>query len=197
MTKLAQTSIRIDPPTPTLKPGGFDPILSYVEGYAYTQSGVVIPKARVTVKLKANNELFYQTTADENGFFNVYSNNLPFFEYYLEITNPVVGTPVKQTTTEFITFNQDYLTAEGLDLIKSTRAGEPIINPETGRENTIFSTPTPVITSQPTTGKTGSQLIALILILVFLIVAVAAILFYIVKKRQQISSWQTAYQFIY
>lgn len=184
---LAQTSIRIEPLTPTTKPVGFNPILSYIEGYAYDKTGATIPNAKITVKLKANNKVFYKTTADENGFFTVYSNNLPFFEYYLEILNPVVGTPVKQTTSEFITFNQDYLTSEDLDLIKFTRAGKPIINPETGRENTIFSTPTPAITSQPTTGKTGSQLVTLILILVFLIVAVAAILFYIIKKRQKIS----------
>ena len=185
--RLAQTSIRIDPPTPTVKPIGFNPILSYIEGYAYNESGAAIPNARVAVKLKANNEVFYQTTADETGFFAVYSNNLPFFEYYLEITNPVVGIPVKQTTTQFITFNQDYLTKENLNLVKSTRADEPIINPETGRENITLSTPTPAAASQPS-AKVGNQIIALVFVLLFLIVAVGAILFYIVKKRQQISS---------
>src|SRR3989338_8014703 len=174
MMRLAQTSIRIDPPTPTLKPIGFNPILSYVEGYAYDKTSAAIPNAKITVKLKADDQVFYQTTADDTGFFAIYSNNLPFFEYYLEITDPVVGIPVKQTTTEFVTLNQDYITSEDLDLIKSTRSGEPIINPETGRENIILSTPTPAITSQPSTGKTGSQLVALILILVFLIVAVGA-----------------------
>jgi hypothetical protein len=187
MTKLAQTSIRFDPPTPTVKPMGFDPILSYIEGYTYNESGTVISNATVTVKLKADDQVFYKTTADESGFFAIYSNSLPFFEYYLEITNPAVGTPVKQTTSEFIALNQDYLASENLDLIKSTRAGEPIINPETGRENIILSTPTPAAASQPS-AKVGNQMIALVFVLLFLIVAVGAILFYIVKKRQQISS---------
>lgn len=186
MITLAQNSIKIDSPTPTLKPVGFNPILSYVEGYAYNQSGNIIPRAKISVKLKADNKLFYQTNADETGFFTIYSNNLPFFEYYLEITDPIVGTSVKQTTNEFIAFNQKYITENDLDLIKSTRASKPIINKETGRENIILSKPKSIPTSQPTINKTGNQLVVFILIFVFLIVAFALMLFYIIKKRQQI-----------
>src|SRR3989338_11705736 len=184
MMRLAQTSIRIDPPTPTLKPIGFNPILSYVEGYAYDKTSAAIPNAKITVKLKADDQVFYQTTADDTGFFAIYSNNLPFFEYYLEITDPVVGIPVKQTTTEFVTLNQDYITSEDLDLIKSTQGGSSIVNPETGDINTIInSIPTPIVTTQPEAKATG-QTLAIIVLLIFLIIALITGVFYILKKRK-------------
>lgn len=186
MINLAQNSIKIDLPTPTLKPIGFNPILSYIEGYAYNQSGKIIPRAKILIKLKADNKLFYQTDADETGFFTIYSNNLPFFEYYLEITDPIVGTSVKQTTSEFITFNQKYITENNLDLIKSTRSSKPIINKETGKENIILSKSTPIPTPQSTTNKINNQLVVFILVFLFLIVTFALMVFYIVKKRQQI-----------
>src|SRR3989339_1758482 len=104
----AQASIRIEEPIATPKPVGFNPILSYIEGYAYDKTGAIIPNAKIAVKLKANKEIFYQTTADENGFFMIYLNHLPFFEYYFDITAPN-GITVTQTTTEFKNLNQDYL----------------------------------------------------------------------------------------
>ena len=102
---LTQSSIRIDPPTPTTKPLGFNPILSYIEGYAYDEIGKIIPNAKIVVTLNDNDEVVYTTSADTTGFFTVYSNNLPFFEYYLNITSPN-GKTVKQTTAEFIIFNK-------------------------------------------------------------------------------------------
>jgi len=184
MMKLAQASIRIDPPTPTVKPIGFNPILSYIEGYAYDEIGKIIPNAKIVVTLNDNDEVFYTTSADTTGFFTVYSNNLPFFEYYLEITDPVVGIPVKQTTTEFITLNQDYITSEDLDLIKSTQGGSSIVNPETGDINTIInSIPTPIVTTQPEAKATG-QTLAIIVLLIFLIIALITGVFYILKKRK-------------
>lgn len=177
----AQASIRIEEPIATPKPVGFNPILSYIEGYAYDKTGATIPNAKIAVKLKANKEIFYQTTADENGFFMIYLNHLPFFEYYFDITAPN-GITVTQTTSDFITLNQDYLAEQNLNLVKSTRGGKPIINPETGRENIIINTPIPTILPQQPAGS-NNQIIAIAILLLFLIVASAGIVFYMMKRR--------------
>jgi hypothetical protein len=178
----AQSSISINSPTPTPKMIGFNPILSYIEGYAYGEVGVPIPNARITIKLKANDEVFYQTTTDKTGFFTIFSNHLPFFEYYFDITSPT-GQTIKQTTGEFITFNQDYLNEQGLDLIKSTQRGSSIINPETRMANTTINIPTPTVTPQAPV-KAGSQIIVIIILLLFLTVTLVKIIFYVVKKRK-------------
>ena len=177
----AQSSITINPSTPTPKPIGFNPILNYIEGYAYSAAGVTVPKAKIAVTLKGNDEVFYTTTADETGFFTIYSNNLPFFEYYLDITSPN-GKTVKQSTTEFITLNKNYLTKQDLDLIKATQGGSSIVNPETREINTVINIPTPTVTP-PAPVKTGSQIIVIIILLLFLIVVLGNVIFYIVKKR--------------
>ena len=179
---LTQSSIRIDPPTPTTKPLGFNPILSYIEGYAYDEIGKIIPNAKIVVTLNDNDEVFYTTSADTTGFFTVYSNNLPFFEYYLNITSPN-GKTVKQTTTEFITFNKDYLTEHDLNLIKATQGGSSIVNPETGDINTVISTPIPTAIPQQQ-AKSNNPMIATAILLLFLTVALGGIVFYIFKKRK-------------
>src|SRR3989339_439065 len=111
----------------------------------------------------------------------IYLNHLPFFEYYFDITAPN-GITVTQTTTEFINLNQDYLAKLDLNLVKSTRGGKLIINPETGRENIIINTPIPTILPQQPAGS-NNQIIAIAILLLFLIVALAGIIFYMAKRR--------------
>jgi len=110
---------------------GYEPILNYVEGYAYDDAGKPIPKANIVVKIMNNDTIFYTTTADDTGFFSIYGKNLPFPEYYLEIN----GNPV--TTSKFVEMNRSYLDNERLNLMSSTKNNQPIINPTTGQLNQI------------------------------------------------------------
>src|SRR3972149_11827084 len=48
-----------------------DPILQYLEGYAYDSKGAIIPNAKVMVKLEMSKAVFYETKTDEKGVFRV------------------------------------------------------------------------------------------------------------------------------
>lgn len=192
MIKLAQLSIRIDDsPSPTSNKVGFNPILSYIEGYAYNSKGEIIPNAQILVKLKNGNQLFYKTTADENGFFNIYANHLPFLEYYLEIIDPKTKESFSQTTVDFVKLNKNYLDKQKLDLIKSTKDNKPIINPETKERNIVFNqnssfVPTSV-TEKPTSPvnlTTKNQLMIIFLILIFLFLILGLLFYYFFSKNK-------------
>ena len=71
------------------------------------------------------------------GFFTIYGKNLPFPEYYFEISSNEGGQPKIMTTSEFVKVNKSYLDNEDLDLINSTKNNQPIINPTTGQLNKI------------------------------------------------------------
>jgi hypothetical protein len=182
----AQNSIKIDSPTTTPKPkAGFNPILSYIEGYTYDQSASLIPLAKVSVKLKADDQVFYVTYADETGFFTIYSSNLPFFEYYLEIQTQD-GHKIKQSTAEFINLNKDYLDKENLNLVTSIRAGKPIINPTTGQLNEKSALRNQAITptSQPVKTSLFNPAAMLLLVVIFLLVAVTVGLVLYIKRSK-------------
>ena len=84
-----------------------NPILNYIEGYAYDAQGKVIPNATVRVYLKNSTIPYYETKANENGFFNISSQYLPFMPYYLRYFSPS-GKIVKVSTTKFLGENQKY-----------------------------------------------------------------------------------------
>ncbi|MCR4276691.1 MAG: hypothetical protein NUV87_01030 [Candidatus Roizmanbacteria bacterium] len=140
----AQQSIKInDPVSPTPKASGsttviqFEPILEYIEGYSYDDASKIVPKARVNIKLKANNKIYSTTTTDDSGFFTLYPKDLPPYEYYLEIVNPETGKASIQTTSKFVEKNQAYLDSEKIDLMKVTKLDQKIIDPVTGKLNEI------------------------------------------------------------
>lgn len=99
----------------------FQPLLSYVEGYAYDDKDNPIPKAKVNVKLKMSNSVYYQTTADENGYFAIPPEDLPIFEYYLEFKAPNSAASVKRETSQFAEKNTQYLAANRINLMTATK----------------------------------------------------------------------------
>ena len=114
----------------------FEPILSHIEGYAYDGKGMIMAKANVAVKLKMNDQIFYETTTDDSGFFTIYTNSLPYVEYYLEFTGKDQE-KITQTTSEFVKKNEAYIKNEKLDLMKATKNEQSIINPASGKINEI------------------------------------------------------------
>ncbi len=192
MTTLAQLSIKIDDSSsPTPKKVGFNPILSYIEGYAYNSKGEIIPNAQILIKLKNGNQLFYKTTADENGFFKIYANHLPFLEYYLEVIDPKTKESFNQTTVDFVKLNRDYLDKQKLDLIRSTKDNKPIINPETKERNIVFNQNSSLIptlvtekTTPPVNLKTRNQLMMVFLILIFLFLILGLLFYYFFQKNK-------------
>ncbi|MBI5127652.1 hypothetical protein HZA76_04325 [Candidatus Roizmanbacteria bacterium] len=110
----AQTRIRI---MPTSSSFTIPPILSYIEGFAYDKNGKVIPSARVLIKLSMNNAVFYETKANEKGFFQVPSKFIPIFPYYLQMV-PKSGEAISYSTTAFVKQNEDYLEEAKINLIQ-------------------------------------------------------------------------------
>jgi len=104
----------------------FDPIPRYLEGYARDQKGQAIPFAKVMVKSQMSGGIFFQTTADKNGFFSISSRNLPIFNYYLEFLPPNSLTPIKLTTAEFARINKSYLAENQVNLMTATKSAKPV-----------------------------------------------------------------------
>jgi hypothetical protein len=81
-----------------------DPVFDSVRGYAYDQTGKLIPGAKVAVKVSFSDKPIFETTADTNGFFNVPSAKLPPIGYAFEFTS-LNGTKDQVTTGSFMAQN--------------------------------------------------------------------------------------------
>ena len=160
---------------------GYEPILNYVEGFAYSEEGQPVPSAKVTVKLKDGDKSFYTTTADATGYFTIYGKNLPFPEYYFEVDDNKGSPPVVLTTSEFVKINKSFLVNQSLNLMNSTKNNQPIINPATGELNQIVRTNNKPLKSAKIVPNLNFLITGVIIIL--LLVALVAIVVYISKRR--------------
>jgi hypothetical protein len=169
------------------KLAGYEPILNYVEGYVYDDAGKQIPKAKITIKLKDDDSVFYATVADDVGFFTIYGKNLPFPEYYFEVSDNKGGQPKIITTSKFVEMNKSYLTEEKLNLMNSTKNNQPIINPKTGELNKIEKNINGInskeIFSDSIKNMINSKLILVLLVLALLIPITIGMILYIKKNK--------------
>lgn len=165
----------------------FEPILSHVEGYVYGKNNQKIPGADVIVKLSMNNQIFYQTKADDSGFFTIFNKNLPYLEYYLEFVNPKTQEKITKTTSEFVFSNQSYLESEKINLMQATKQNKEIINPATGKLNNIVKDGNPSKLNNQIQTSTkypiNSVIIMIILIIFLLVIVTIGLIFYIKKVR--------------
>lgn len=107
-----------------------DPIPRYLEGYAYDRNGNPIPFAKVLIKLKISDQVYYETEADGQGFFSVGPRFLPILPYYLEFSAPGAtgGSSVGRVVTvpEHASENADYHRQQDIDIMAGTKAGRAI-----------------------------------------------------------------------
>lgn len=166
---------------------GYEPILNYVEGYAYDDAGKPMPKAKITVKLIDSDTDFYSTTTDDKGFFTIYGKNLPFPEYYFEISDGKGGASKVVTTSEFVEMNKSYLEGENLNLMNSTKNNQSIINPATGQlneiEKNINKTNSKEVISNTIKNIINSKFIFVLFILVLLVPITIGMALYIKKNK--------------
>lgn len=162
----------------------YEPIFSYIEGYAYDSSGQEIPGAKIEVRLSVNNSLFYQTKADDSGFFTIYSKNLPYFEYYLEFTDPKNGTKIKKTTSDFKVDNESYLATEKINLVNGTKYGQPVINMKTGKLNEIDKTATQNLdeTSNQVKNKNPMATIIIFALIIISLIILTIFVYFKIKR---------------
>jgi hypothetical protein len=104
----------------------FEPLLRYLEGYAYDTQGKAIANARVGIKQKNADTVVYLTTANDKGFFKIGSQYLPTFPFDLIFTNPEVGSSLKVTTSDFVVANTAYLTDKSLNLVTTEKRDVPL-----------------------------------------------------------------------
>jgi len=168
----------------------FDPIPIYLEGYAYDATGNILPNATVSIYLTYSNKPYFQTKADEKGYFKISSEYLPKVAYKIKYTT-TAGTTVATTTSQFINQNQQYLEEKSINLntYKNSSGKElskkdlkATINPTGFFKGTSGKTTTNTEKTEP---KTNNSIMLIVIILIFLIIVTAlAIGIYVMKKKQ-------------
>ncbi|KKQ23526.1 MAG: hypothetical protein US40_C0013G0011 [Candidatus Roizmanbacteria bacterium GW2011_GWC2_37_13] len=165
----------------------FNPLLTYIEGFAYDRGQKIIPEAKISVVLKMDKSVYYQTSADDSGFFTIYSKDLPFLDYYLMIENPETKEKFSQTTSQFVKNNETYLKSENLDLMEASKNSQPIVNPQTGELNkrtfndNLSNDSSQKLTNQVKTNM-NLKVFLIVFILIILVFAVLGIVLYIKKS---------------
>jgi hypothetical protein len=169
----------------------FEPILYYLEGYAYDQFGSIIPNAKVGIKSKTKDQIVYLTQADNKGFFRVGSQFLPSMEYELVFVdqNDKVGV---LTTSQFALLNSDYIKEKKIDLISEPVNDLPLANQGISGPKSVNAAeqeeiiPTDTIVA-PDTSNTQSRLLTLILLPLLLIIGAILVWLKFFRKKPAIT----------
>jgi len=176
----------------------FEPILNYVEGYAYDSAGKVLPNATVSVYLEFSNKPYYQTTTDDKGYYKISSEFLPSMPYHLSYAS-TNGQIIPTTNSKFVAQNEATITKTGIKLNQfKNNQGEVIDsssssknknnNPTNNSMNNSNSNGNNLTakTNKLNTGfanKNYSQAIILSFVILFLVILAVLMLVYL-KKRQ-------------
>lgn len=168
------------------------PILNYIKGCAYDSRGTKLP-AGTTVGIYPtfSSKPYYTTTTDSTGCYEITSEYLPEFEYYIRYTTPS-GQKIKETTAAFIKKNADYIKENKVDLNHYKDQDGNITPP---RSNTTNNGENNTIGTGQGTAAGGNYLdatqknspIILILVIILLLLGVGGLVFalYLFKKNQQ------------
>lgn len=105
----------------------FDPIPSYLEGYAYDKNLNIIPFANVGVYLKFANKPYSQVKADAQGYFKITTNKLPTMPYNIVYQQPGKQDKVTVSTSQFITQNKNYIAKNNVNLNQYVNAKGQVI----------------------------------------------------------------------
>jgi len=166
-----------------------EPILNYLEGYAYDQNGKPIPNAIVGVYLDLSSESAYETVADANGFYRISSEYLPPMSYKIKYSGPSGTTTV--TTSKFVAQNAKYLKTQGENLfVFKNNKGKTFSTEERAKftnENGSISPATQNQNENKTvtqgTKQIASNLLPLVIILILIGLGGVAAIVYFMKKK--------------
>lgn len=174
----------------------FEPIFTYIEGYAYDKAGKVLPGATIDIKVNNYADSLYETTADANGFFTIAPDNLPIFSYYLEITPAGSTTKIKYTTSQFAKVNKDYLTSNNINLMTAKKNNQSLLPISAVKPTSNVAQVSPGVgTAQGNANVMQNQYLVLfaVVVIIFLLGVTGGVLLYIKKKEAQ-STGQTNQQ---
>lgn len=116
-----------------------DPLPTYIEGYAFDSAHQIIPNATVEVVLKNRGSVYYQTTADENGYFFIAPKSLPSTQLGMEFTLRFVtksGEKIPYKLYEFSKANKYFFTKEGINLLTGIKNGK-VAEPQPANETNL------------------------------------------------------------
>jgi len=170
----------------------FEPILNYLEGYAYDSQGEVIPNSTVSIILNFSNKPSYQAKTDEKGYYKISSEFLPSMPYRITYTT-TNGQVIPTSTSKFIVQNNNSI--ESSDIKINQFKNE--------KGNIITGVPTPITTANNfqggTTGIPGAPssktktptiskmlFLTFTIVVLFIITVVVILLVYIKRKRETV-----------
>lgn len=175
----ATTSVRVDP------------ILTYVEGYAYDAFGKVLPNAKVGVYLTFSQSPYYQTTTDKNGYFKITSEHLPNMQFVLRYST-AQGQQTSTTTSKFVSQNAKFVTNNKINLnrYKDEKGQTPADIASDGADGFMKSQLGNVRNGDDQNSKKtspGGGILVVGLILLGLLTAAGVILGVYVMRKQRVS----------
>lgn len=163
-----------------------NPMLSYLEGYAYDEKGNKIPKAIVGIYLLGGLKPYYQIEADENGYFKIDSQYLPLWQYTIKYTN-ATGQTNQITTADFIVSNKQLVDSNKIDLYSPKNIQKDgTIKTSIKKDLSNPYPDTSVTPVQKNTDNNASKLLSVVIILFLLIILTGALGFYFLKRRQSL-----------
>ena len=179
-----------------------DPILTYVEGNAYTTPGNSATEAKIDVVLNNSQKPYFETTTDKNGYFKVPSDFIPSMPYHLEIVKGNLRTSV--STSQFLGENGAYLkenkintfypnyssAAINADIKKTVQANKNIVDQGGTANQTGNMAQNSKDGSQKDAGSTvtskNMSIIILVVIIVILLISAGFIAMFFLKKKDSV-----------
>ncbi len=158
-----------------------DPILNYLQGYAYGKNGKILSKAEVLINLGFSQKPYYKTTTDEKGYYKISSINLPNFPYDIKYLQPN-GQTEKISTSQFIAENAKYLSENKVNLNKiNNEAITPNLSQNDNKKTNLTNK-----SAEETAANNKNNLILIaIVFLVLILGAISLIAVYLYKKNKQ------------
>ena len=178
-----------------------EPIVAYLEGYAYDKQGKIIPNAEISIYVPFAKGPMIQTKADAKGYFRLTSEYIPKTSYSLAYNSPEKpNDKTNITTSQFLAQNKEFIEAEKVNpYVKTTRTSNPRRNVTPtfvpSGSTTVVPNPTDIVLAQQPTQTPGqneaakasgqSNTVALVAAVLLLLLAAAGILLavYLYKKR--------------
>ena len=177
----------------------FEPILNYIEGYAYDSEKKIIPNAKVLVVLNFSNKPAYQTNADEKGYFKISSKFLPSMPYRLVFVDQL-GKSIPTNTSKFIAQNQNLIKNSKINInqfkeIKNesnavisksiSPTTKDFFNQKNNNPNNLNANLTNQIQKTNQSNLNNNILALILTIIIFLIIGLIFVFIYFIKKTQR------------
>lgn len=174
-----------------------EPILNYVEGYAYDDFGKPMTNVTVGVYLSQAVKPILEVKTDEKGFYKITSEYLPPMSFGMKYSQPTGGV-YTVSTTKFIAQNAKYIEEQQEKIYTyKDKSGNSVkvTSPEkqTNRNGEFGSANIPNerlqggVSEKKLSQKSAANNIVMVIALVLVLVGVVGIVlaFYLMKKREQ------------